>query len=134
VSLETDGTVRELEKAQTSDGRKVAPASDDFRHDYGSGVDVNANPVDESFRAPDRSDLITIHVDGWDGTGEVAVHWQDPDGNDVTSRTADDNDAYATDGTTDVWAEVSVASPWFRIEIEDASGAQNTVNYTVYAR
>ncbi|GGL57946.1 hypothetical protein [Halocalculus aciditolerans] len=134
MGLETNTQVRELATVENASGDSVQPASDDFVHWTDTGRNVKDDPVHLGVRAPDRADVVTVHVADWDGSGTVTLHFCDEEFNPVTSRGASDNPDYESDGTTDVFIETSVASPYLKVDVEDTSGNENKPNVSVYAR
>lgn len=129
----------EASAVEDSQGRTGPARSEIFEHtsdtatelDAGSGGGTETVVLD----APDRATTLTIHVQGWDGSGHVRVEFLDSsNGSEVTHRDDNDVGSYATDGTEDVFVETAIASPYLKIEIVDDSGASNTVDYNVYAR
>jgi catechol 2,3-dioxygenase-like lactoylglutathione lyase family enzyme len=130
MALETRTDVEKVTTVQREDGAEVPPASDDYRHVYETGADLSAATYTETVQAPDRADTLTLHVEGWTTTGEVYVHFLDPDGNRLTSRGPGDNGSFGTDGSSDVFVDVAIAAPLVEIEV---SGT-DTVNITGYVR
>jgi hypothetical protein len=121
----------------TSDENEAAPASDDFVWEHGSEVDIFADTEEIPVNAPDRADKVKIHVDAESAEGpfDVELHTLDgPGGSVLTTRDKTDNSDYGSDGTTDVFVVAEIAAPYLRVDIIDASGASNTVTYSVYAR
>ena len=132
MPLDTQTEVEAIANVQDSTGRTVKPASADFYHAGASGVDLNTDPVSEALTAPDRSDVVRVHVDP-SGPATVAIEFLASEGGAVlTSRTAADVDAYGTEGTSDVFVECAVVSPFLRVRIEDTSGAQNLAGWSLY--
>lgn len=120
---------------QTSDGNEAAPASDAYVWRYDTAADCNAATISEEMEVPDRADEIAVHVDDATGAFDVTVSFLDGlGGNVLTERGPSDDAGYAGDSATDVFTVTTVASPFVRVEIEDTSGAQNEVDYTMYAR
>ncbi|WP_318569438.1 hypothetical protein [Salinigranum marinum] len=119
---------------QADDGSEVAPASAAFVHRQDTAVDVNASAVSESFEAPDRADFVVVAVDDADGSFHVEVAFQDDSGTDVVVRDDGDLSDYAGDSTTNVLVRAAVASPHVQVRIVDDSGAQNELDYSIYAR
>ena len=132
MPLDTQTEVEAIANVQDSAGRTVKPASADFYHDGAAGVDLSVNPVSEALVAPDRADVVRVHVEAA-GAARVVVEFLDgPDGAVLTSRTPADAAGYATDGTTDVFAECAVVSPYLRVRIEDNSDAANVAGWSLY--
>jgi len=119
---------------RTNSGDEAAPANDNFVERQGTGVDVNAATVTETFIAPDAANNVTVSVDDATGAYSVAVEFLDGDGNVVTRRDEGNSVAYSGDSTTDVMVTTDLASEQVRVSIEDDSGASNTLDYSVYAR
>lgn len=119
---------------QANSNNEAAPSTDDFIERQDTNVDVNASTATEKFIAPGRADNVTVSVDNADGSYSVAVEFLDGDGNVVTRRDENNDSAYSGDGTTDVMVTTDLASEQVRVEIEDDSGASNTLDYSIYAR
>jgi hypothetical protein len=116
---------------RTTSGNEAAPANDNFVHLVGTGRDVSSNPVSETFEAPDAADDVLISVDDADNTFEVAVVFEDADGNEVTRRDSNNSGEYSGSSSTDVFVETLIASPHVTVEV---SGAATSLDYSVYAR
>jgi len=115
----------------TSSDNEAAPASDEYMHLSGRGVDVSASPVSESFEAPDAADDIVVSVDDADNSFEVAVVFEDADGTELTRRDSANSAEYSGESSSDVFVEALIAAPRVRLEI---TGAATSLDYTAYAR
>jgi catechol 2,3-dioxygenase-like lactoylglutathione lyase family enzyme len=115
----------------TSGDNAAAPASDEYVHRTGQGVDVSGSAVSESFEAPDAADDVLISVDDADNSFEVAVVFEDADGNEVTRRDSTNSGEYSGGSSSDVFVETLIASPFVTVEV---SGSATTLDYSVYAR
>lgn len=128
MPVETQTEVEQIARVVDKKGNKKPPASDDFRHIYGSGIDLSGG-YSAATVAPDRASTITIHVEGWGANGgDVALHTLDPDGNRITTRTTADNAAYGSASGEDVMVEAAVTSPNLEIEIT----GDGPVNASIY--
>lgn len=128
--LDTAAEVEQIARVRNEANSPVPPASDDFRHIYGSAIDISAGYSVE-MTAPDRAEAIVIHVEGWGaGGGDVALHTLDPEGNRLTTRTTADNAAYGSVEGEDVLVDAAVASPFLEIEIT----GDGPVNASIYLR
>lgn len=129
MPVEVDAEVEQLVAVEAENGSFVPPASDDYRHVFAHDVDLE-EPYGFIVAAPNRASTLTLQVEGWSGSGEVVVYWRDPDGERIASRGPSDNDAFQTDGNSDVFVEVAVASPFIEVEISGSG----PVNVTTYCR
>lgn len=114
----------------TSSSNEASPANDEFVHRFGVGADPSAG-ITESFSAPDAADTVVVSVDDADDAFEVAVVFEDSDGNEITRRDKDNSGDYSGNSTTDVFVEAVIASEWVTVEI---TGAATSADFTVYAR
>lgn len=114
----------------TSSEDEASPANDEFAHYYGIGADPSAG-ISHSFRAPDAADSVVVSVDGADNTFEVAVVFEDADGNELTRRDSGNSSAYSGSSTSDVFVTTEIASEFVKVEI---TGSATSADYTVYAR
>lgn len=133
MGLETSSTIEEV---KNRDGATAAPASDEvneFDHVSGSAVDLNADPVDVDLSVPPRAGQVVIHVDP-SAAAAAAVQFNDSDGNTVTSRDSNDNSGFSSDGSTDIFVVVEVASPFVSVTLSNTSGGSNLTDYNIYVR
>jgi len=134
MALETSTDVEQLKGVDNGNDETVPAASDDYDAPQQAGLTVDANTTETiSVDPPNRADVIRIHVEPGAAL-DVEVRFLDTDGNTVTRRGPSDNSDYSTDGTTDVFTETAVMSPWVEVAITDTSGGQQSVNYTVMAK
>jgi len=117
MGLEVTAEVDEITTVRNEDGANVPARSDDYRHVFGA-VDASGDGHSETLRAPDRARSMTLHVDGWTSPGSVAVHFLDPETNArLTTRDETDNAAFGTDGSSDIFVDVAIASPLVEIVV-----------------
>lgn len=120
----------------TSEDREAPAASDDFVFEGAINRTIPANgSVSVDFQAPDRADDIGILAE-FNSAGEVAVGFAAGDGEPIiASRTAAQDGTYATAGTpAQIYKSVLIVAPHITVTFSDTSGANNDVNYAVYAR
>jgi hypothetical protein len=128
--LGTTTEVEEIAQVVTSASERVPPASDDYRHVYGSGIDLSS-AYQTTISCPDRASEASIHVEGFGSNGgSVTVYTLDPDGNRLTSRGPTENAAYQSDTGEDVLVEASITSPNIEIEI----AGDGPVEASIYVR
>lgn len=122
---------------RTSAGNEASPANDEDAHEFSLGYDVAANgDAVATLEMPDAAESLVTSVDDASGAFEVVVEFLDaPGGNVLTTRDSDNSGEYEGDSTTDVFVETLPASPHVRVRIrDDSGGANNTLDYSIYAR
>ena len=128
--LGTTTEVEQIAKVENDSGEQVPPASDDYRHIYGTEIDISGG-YEFSTLCPARASAAVIHVEGFgDGGGSVTVHTVGPDGQRLTSRGPAENAAYGSENGEDVLVEATVAAPALEFEIT----GDGPVNATIYVR
>lgn len=131
MGIDTNSRVEDLKNVDDGQGNPVAPASDDHAHEWDTNVSIDNNSIEQvPVEGPNRPRVLKLHVEGVDAF-DTRVVFEAPDGTALTARGPSNNSDYRSSDGSDVFLVTDVASQFLTVEIEDMSGGENTVNYSV---